>query len=234
MGGVIMSNYDINSNPALVKLIIENAKKAEVKLTNNPNSVVLKFKQELLERGYQFEILNQVQQFMPKHKEALTPIILKYYDLAVLDNEKWYFASLFRYKGFDEFVPMLLNEFVSDKPGFNRWQIAEIVEAIHSKKYINKYLKIISNKKFGKDRQMLVLLVGKLKTEEAIPILINLLDDYDVTGHAINALSQHKREEFRPYFERFLNHENSYYRREAKTALKKLDKQLEKEKNPFK
>ena len=67
------------------------------------------------------------------------------------------------------------------------------------------YLRIVSDPTFGRNRQMLVLLLGKLKEESAIPVLIDLLEDEEVRLHAISALGQFKREEFRGYFERFQN-----------------------------
>ncbi len=69
----------------------------------------------------------------------------------------------------------------------------------------------------------------KLKVEKAIPILIDLLEDEDVRLHAITALGDFKREEFRPYFERFENDKHPGWRKYSRAALKKLDKQKEKD-----
>ncbi len=223
-----MSNYDINSNPALVKLMIENEKKAAKEyLEKNPDSLIPKFEQELRDFGLEFGISSQTYSFMPKHKETILPLAIKYYQQAkkqLKDNEQNHFLKFFHSKGFEEVIPMLIEDFHSPSTqNPTRWFIADCLYQIRSKKYIDDYLKIISNSAYGMDRQMIVLLIGKLKVEKAIPVLINLLDDSDVTGHAINALSQYKREEIRPYFERFLNHKNSYYRREAQKAIKKLD-----------
>ncbi|MCL2300365.1 MAG: HEAT repeat domain-containing protein [Firmicutes bacterium] len=213
----------INSNPELVRAWIENVKKAGESYAGNRDELVVPlFEQELRELGYGFEISSQIIGFMPKHKETILPIAVKYFKQAKDKNEKWFFAGFFRFKGFDEFVPLLLEEFYSDTPGFNRWQIGDIIEAIRSKKYIDDYLKIIANPAYGRDRQMVVLLVGKLKVESAIPILINLLEEEDVRLHAIVALGDYKREDFRPYFERFENDKHSGWRKYARAALKKL------------
>lgn len=219
-----MRNYDINSNPNLVRLMIENEKKAnEQNFQESPNSLISLFGIELQELGYIFEVPSQIAEFLPKHKETILPIAIRYYQQSTKKNEKNFFMGLFHYKGFEEVIPMLLEDFYSDSPLVDRWAIGDRLYQICSKKYIDDYLKIITTPNYGISRQMVVLLFGKLKVEEAIPVLINLLDDSDVTGHAINALSQYKREKIRPYFERFLNHKNSYYRREAQKAIKKLD-----------
>lgn len=91
------------------------------------------------------------------------------------------------------------------------------------KKYIDDYLRIISNSLYGQDRQMIILLVGKLKVEAAIPILIDLLEDGGVRLQAIIALGNFKREDFRPHFERFQNSKHPGWRKYAKAAFKKLE-----------
>lgn len=62
---------------------------------------------------------------------------------------------------------------------------------------------------------MIVLLLGKLKEECAIPTLIDLLEDEEVRLHAISALGEFKREEFRCYFERFQNSTHPGWRKYA-------------------
>ena len=218
-----MSNYDINSKPRLVKRFIKAYKAEEKKLSKDPDSVLTDFKQELLNLGFRFQVLNQAESLMPKYKDAVLPIVIKYYKKATLKNEKTYLLGWFHYKGLDEVVPMLLEDYYSDSSNVDKWAIGDRLYQIRSKKYIDDYIKIVSDSSYGYDRQMVVLLLGKLKVEESIPILIDLLDDEQVQLHAIIALGQFKREEFRPLFERFQNSTKSGLRKYAKEALKKLD-----------
>ena len=114
-----MSNYDINSNPALVKQTIENSKKASEKyFGEHTDSLIPPFEQELRTLGFRFEISEQIKQFLPKYKKTILPIAIKYYQQATYDNEKNFFMSLFHYRGFEEVIPMLLNDFYSDKISF--------------------------------------------------------------------------------------------------------------------
>lgn len=219
-----MSNYDINSNPALVKLMIKNSKKDFQKyIEEHPDSLIPPFLQELRELGYIFEIPDQVKGFLPKHKAIILPIAIRYYQQVKHFNEKDYFMSFFHFKGFEEVIPMLLVDFYSDIPQLTRNFIGDTLYQIRSKKYVGDYLKIIANSEYSHSRQMVVLLVGKLKVENAIPILIKLLDDEDVRGHAIAALGEYKKVELRKHFERFQDNKNSFIRREALKALKKLE-----------
>lgn len=222
-----MSNYDINSNPALVKLMIENEKKSTKEyIEKNHDSLIPKFEQGLRNMGFEFETSNQTIGFMPKHKDSILPLAIKYYQQAKEQhkhNEQNHFLKFFSFKGFEEVIPMMLTDFYSTSTeNLTRWFIADCLYQIRSRKYIPDYLKIISNPEYGINRQMVILLVGKLKVEEAVPILIDLLEDKEVRLHAISALGDYKREEFRPYFERFENDKHSGWRKYARAALKKL------------
>ena len=218
-----MSNYDINSNPDLVKYIIERYKASEEQMKKNPDSILLDFKQELLNLGFNFQVLNQAESLLPKHKDMVLPIVIKYYKMAKLKNEKQYLMGWFHHRGLEEVVPMLLEDYYSNNSNIDKWAIGDRLYTICSKKYIDDYLKIIANSSYGQDRQMIILLVGKLKVKEAIPILINLLEDEAVRLQAIVALGKFKQENLRPHFERFQNVKHPGWRTYAKAALKKLD-----------
>ena len=219
-----MSKYDINSNPALVRRIIEKQKEDEKKyLEKHPDSLKPHFEQEMRELGHEFEVPSQLYQLMPKHKEAILPIVIRYYK-AAKDNEKAYFTGFFFHKGLEEVVPMLLEDFyLSNTTPLLRSRIADTLWKIRSKKYIDDYLRIISNPEYKSDWLFIALLVSELKVEKAIPIFINMLDDEKRGGLAIRALGNYKREEFRPYFERFENDKDRNLREFAGAALKKLD-----------
>lgn len=220
-----MSNYDISSNPALVKKMIENSKKVSEKyFAEHSDSLIPPFEQELRNLGFQFEISEQIKQFLPKYKKTILPIAIKYYQQATYDNEKNFFISLFHYRGFTEVIPMLLNDFYSDKiSSLTRQFIGETLRTIRSKKYIDDYLKIIVKPQYGLARVPIFLLVGELKVEQAIPILIHLLEeDEEFAPCALQTLGAYKRFELRPYFERFADSPDTHLRKIARTALKKL------------
>ena len=152
---------------------------------------------------------------------------VKYYRLAKeleKPNEQNYFLRFLHIKGLDDVVPMLLEDYYSEKTeDLTRWFISDCIYQIRSKRFVKEYLDIVSNRVFGRNRQMIVLLLGKLKEESAIPTLIDLLEDEEVRLHAISALGEFKREEFRRYFERFQNSTHPGWRKYAKAAIKKLN-----------
>jgi hypothetical protein len=221
-----MSNYDINSNPALVKRMIELEKQDDKRYyAEHPDSLIPPFEQELRELGYEFEVSSQIKGFMPKHKETILPIAIKYYQQAKYDNEKNHFLSFFHFKGFEEVVPMLLDDFYSpDTSRLTREFISDTLYQIRSKKYIDDYLKILSNPEYEHYCLFITLLVSSLKVEAAIPIFIKMLDNEKICALGVRALGNYNRTEFRSYFERFENDKRSDVRKYAKAALKKLEK----------
>lgn len=224
-----MGIEDINSNPSMIKLWLDNEKEAEKQYyKDNPESLIPLFEKELRCLGFEFETSNQTLAFIPKHKKIILPIATKYYRLAKKfekPNEQNYFMSFFRIKGLDDIIPMLLEDYHSENTvDLTRWFISDCIYQIRSKNHVKEYLDIVLNGKFGRNRQLVVLLLGKLKAESAIPTLIALLEDEEVRLHAICALGEFKREEFRCHFERFKDSAHPGWRKYAKAALKKLER----------
>lgn len=195
---------------------------------DNPESPSLKFDNELRSLGFEFQTSKQLLKIVPKYKDVILPIAIKYYNLAKqlnMSNEQNSFIEFFRFKGFDDVVLMLLKDYHSDKTtDLTRWFIADCLYQIRSGKFINEYIDIVTDNKFGINRQMIILLLGKLKAESAVPVLIGLLEDEEVRLHAICALGDFKREEFRCCFERFQNSNNYGWRKYSQKAINKLDK----------
>jgi len=224
-----MSIKDIINNPEARREWIERAKKTAADYyEKHPDSLLPLFENELRKAGFEFETSNQTLGFMPRNKKTILPLAIKYYQLAKMqkkDNEQNHFLSFFQFKGNEQVMPMLIEDYYSEETqDLTRWFISDCIYQIRSKNFVSEYLDIVSSRRFGRNRQMIVLLLGKLKEESAIPILIDLLDDEETRLHAICALGEFKREEFRCHFERFQNSTHPGWRKYAKAALKKLDR----------
>lgn len=228
-----MSLDVIIQNPTLSQKWIEREKKAnEAYFREHPDSFLIPFSKNLRDLGFQFETTNQITSFMPKHKTLILPLAQKYYLLARdqrKSNEQDYFLSFFHYKGLDDSVPFLLAEYESPStPELTRWYLSDSIYSIRSSRYTDDYLKIVQNPAFGQNRQLIVLLLGKMKVEKAIPTLISLLEDETVCLQAIDALGQFKKEEFRSLFIRFENSSHPGWRKYSRIAIQKLDHAAEK------
>ena len=196
----------------------------------HPQSVLPSFLQELNSLGFRCEVTQQVRLFLPQYKDIILPLVMKYYPLAVYENEKCYFAGLCHYKGFDEAVPMLLEGFFDPQTTrLTREIIGESLRAIRCKKYIPDYLKIISSPQYGLAKAPVFALISSLKPKEAIPVLFDVLEkNKDFSAAALQALGAYKREDFRPIFERYAENPDKETRKIALTALNKLDRAAEK------
>ena len=223
-----MGINDTYSESNVIKMRIHNEKEAaERYYIENPDSLIPLFDRELRELGFDFEVSSQTFGFIPKYKKDILPIAVRYYQLAKKHkktNEQMHFMGFFRIKGFDDIVPMLLEDYCSEETDdLTRWFISDCLYYIRSKKFIREYQIISSNRLFGINRQMIVLLLGKLKDDTSVPILIALLEDEEVRLQAICALGEYKRESFHCYFERFKDDTHPGWRKYARAALKKLD-----------
>lgn len=106
------------------------------------------------------------------------------------------------------------------------WAIGNAFEVIIQSDDVDSILNIIKDKNNGTTRRMFVLALAKIKKrkEDIENTLIPLLDDDDITGHVIYTLGVLKSEKAKDKIIPFLNHPKAYYRREAKSALKKINK----------
>jgi HEAT repeat protein len=103
-----------------------------------------------------------------------------------------------------------------------RWTIGNTVFITISDNDVNGILTIVQNKENGYSRQMFVAALGKTTSEEAEDVLIKLLDDEEVTPHALEALGRMKSNKAKQSIMALLKHPKSLIRKEAQKALKKL------------
>jgi HEAT repeat protein len=128
---------------------------------------------------------------------------------------------------------VLLEAFVEDAPsgaiGHDsfRFSIAGVLESRYAKKssMVHSYLAIVKNKeKYGRSRQMLVLALAKMKDAEIDDVLISLLEDEDVSVHAIVALGKRRVAKAASLIRPFESHARPLLRKEAAKALRKIER----------
>jgi len=64
------------------------------------------------------------------------------------------------------------------------------LEAIADDSIFNDITRLGKNKNYGRAREMLVIALGKMKNSHAVPVLMDLLNDEEVTGQAVMALGK--------------------------------------------
>jgi hypothetical protein len=124
-------------------------------------------------------------------------------------------------------APLLVREFRraedSSEAGI-RWAIGNALEVVADDVVFDDLVGIAQDRGCGMARQMIVVALGNMKNPRAVDVLLGLLDDEEVLGHAIMALGKLKAREARTAIERYLDHPKSWVRKEAKKATAKIDK----------
>lgn len=100
-----------------------------------------------------------------------------------------------------------------------KWAIGNALAVVATDAVAADLLRLAQDKIHGKTREMLVVALGNLHTEKSIDILINLLRDKEVCGHAIIALRKLKARKAEPFIKPFTAHSKAWIRREAQKAL---------------
>lgn len=172
--------------------------------------------------GFNVEDFNELNAIKRKIK-ILIPILIRYLFEFEKKNYKDAIVGILGVKGFYEATETLLNLYFNNDILIDRWAIGEALYSIQDKRFENEYIQIVEDKNNGDSRQMIVILLGKLRCEKAIPILIDLLQDDDVEGHAIMALGHFKDKNLIEYIKPFLNNKKTWVRREAEKAIRKID-----------
>ena len=122
-------------------------------------------------------------------------------------------------------APALIEEFrrAEDPSEFGiRWVIANALSVVADGEVFNDLVELALDRSYGRAREMLMLALARTRDPRAVAVLVDMLDDEVVAGHAVMALGQLKEREARAAIEPFLDDERPWVRKEAKKALAKL------------
>jgi HEAT repeat protein len=123
-------------------------------------------------------------------------------------------------------APVLVEEFTRVADGSElglAWNIANALSYAADDSVFDDVARLARDPSYGRDREMLAVALGGMRDPRAVDVLIELLDDDDVAGHAVIALGTLKAIRARAKIEPFLQHPKPWVRKEAKKALEKTD-----------
>ena len=103
------------------------------------------------------------------------------------------------------------------------WAIGNALAVVADDSVFNEIVRLITDRRLGKAREMLALALGNMKDPRASQILVDLLQDEEVAGHAVMALGNVKAKHARPAVERLLTHPKEWVRKEARKALARME-----------
>jgi hypothetical protein len=108
--------------------------------------------------------------------------------------------------------------------GSLKWAIGNALDVVADDSVFEELVDIARERRHGRTREMVVLALGNMRNPTAVDVLLDLLNDEDVAGHAVGALGKLKASKAKPDLERFLHHEKDWIRQAAQRALAKIER----------
>ena len=208
------------------KDIYQLAEKQRLLAYKNPDSISKEY-DAFLEKNNIYHSLNRklFEKSLHGHIE-LCDGILDIYKKTSLENEKISLLEDLFVIGYDRnaLVELILLVFKSQNRPSNLWEYGDLLYKIGNFNYLHDYLELVKDKSLGSDRQMLLLLLGKSKNKTVIPVLIELLSDNSVCGHALDALSNFSVNEIEESMLKYIKSDITWVRNIAKRYLDKTKK----------
>lgn len=161
-----------------------------------------------------------------KSDTKLIPLLIEWLQKASVIGDKELIVRSLGVKGFSEASNVLLDEFEASDKMMYKWAIGSSLLNIQDKSTKYRLIRIASDNSHGMSRQMIIVALGKMKIEEALPTLISLLEDNQEVGHVIYALSYYKKNDLIEVIKPYTNHNEKWVQKEANKAIKKLEKLL--------
>jgi hypothetical protein len=104
-----------------------------------------------------------------------------------------------------------------------RWAIANGLAVTADDTVFEDVVRLVQDTKYGKAREMLALALGNSRNPRAATVLISLLGDEQVVGHAVMALGKLKSTAARASLEGLQQHPTEWVRTEVTKALAGMD-----------
>lgn len=200
-------------------------------------SIIPAFRKELLSLGYDIQCEDDCIRECLKYPLETNQVALKYYKLAVLDDEKIWIMECFHSKKNIELIPFFIEDLKNKTKGQHWLQttIAQFLRFVFHEKYFDLYEEVIRDKTIniiepplGDARCYLMAALWKCKNERTKKLFLEFINDDVFLCDCLIGLSKFKDESFRELFIKYLSHEDEDIRDICKKAIKILDKQKEK------
>jgi HEAT repeat protein len=185
---------------------------------------------EIAKHGWEidniFDLVNTKQRY-----PELIPVLIDGLD-NFKEYDKWLFEGLVRSlavkeaKGLANQKILELYDKVSKTNESLGWALGNTMEIIIEEKDLDQVLKIVGDPDNATSRQMFILGLAKIKNRktEIEEVLLKIIDDSTVTGHVISTLGKLKSKAAEEIISKFLTSKNSFWRNEAKAAIKRINK----------
>lgn len=183
---------------------------------------------ELRSLGYQLEAIGDLVRSGARYANAV-PVLIEWLTKVDEPSVKEDIVRTLSVPWAKSAAPALIEEFrrVEDATGTSiRWVIGNALSVVAGDPVCDDLVGLARDRRYGRAREMVVVALGKMKKNAAsvMDVLIELLADEDVAGHAVIALGKLKDRRAREAVAALQNHPKAWVRAEVKKALARMDR----------
>jgi hypothetical protein len=181
---------------------------------------------DLAAAGFKVEAIGELRRVGTQYREAI-PVLMRWLSRVQEAAVREDIVRTLSVPWASDAAPLLIAEFerTEDAAGTGlRWSIGNALEVLANDELTEPMIRLVTDQRYGKAREMVVLGLGKMKDPRVVDVLLNLLADEEVVGHAVMALGKLRAKNARARIEPLLKHPKPWIRKEAKKALANIDK----------
>ena len=215
----------VHQDPAYVARMKEAAEERDASIQEHRRQAA-PIIEELYNAGFDVQSLDELRRSGMRYTAAI-PILIKWLPRISDADLKDSIVRTLSVSWAKQAAPALIEEFRNapdTPPGetTRKWAIGNALSIVANDSVFTEIVDLVQDKRHARDREMLAFALGNKANEKAVSLLIELLEDDEVAGHAIVALGKLKAKRAEQYIEQFTSHPKAWVRREAKKALKKI------------
>lgn len=181
---------------------------------------------ELADAGFKVESVGEL--FNRKlNYEKVIPVLMRWLPRISNSDVKQDIARALSVEWAKGSAALLIDEFRKAEDGNPlgvRWAIGNALAVVADDPVFDDLAELVQDPQYGRAREMLAVALGNMRNERATAVLMDLLEDEELAGHAIMALGKLKAAVARPKIERFLDHPRAWVGKEARKALASIDR----------
>lgn len=117
----------------------------------------------------------------------------------------------------------LIEEFRAPHDRSQLWQVGDAISYLWTDRRYHELVELAIDPAYGSGREMVVYGMRKSKRPEAVEVLLGLLNDREVSGHATEALVALQDPRARPGLEQMTHDDREWVRDKARAGLARLE-----------
>jgi hypothetical protein len=184
---------------------------------------LIDFWADIAAAGSAFTTFEQIVRAQLSEYRLVAPIILRWLRRTRNDDAR---AALVRlltspFLG-DDIARALVDMFVDDEMAAIRWEIGNALSEAAPPLVAAELIRLVADRRYGKAREMLVIALARTGVPEARSVVLQLLGDAELQGHALVAAREMALVESIPAVEELARNGKKWVRDEARRTLKAL------------